>query len=158
MIKIFGQCKTLASPPEMKWKSGLLLQLYISTLNSYHENQNIDQSTNAHKTIFFSGCTFKHPFYNYTGNFYLFMPPIIRYAWIATVLFQSVHQPSWERKSDLKQWIPPKKTLVRIDYCPPPGFWTSSRRMDCICAKYAPTLAWRRTRWQKQGGVREART
>ena len=72
--------------------------------------------------IFFSGCRFKCPVYNHNDNVYLLMPPIIRYARIATVLVQSVHQPSWDRNTDLKQWIPPKKTLVRIDYCPPPGF------------------------------------
>ena len=46
------------------------------------------------------------------------MPQIIRYAGIATVFVQSMHQPSWDRMIDLKQWILPK-SLVRIDYCPP---------------------------------------
>ena len=67
MIKIFGQCKTLASPPEMKWKSGLLLQLHISTLNFHQDNQNI----NAHEPIFF-WMPLKHPVCDCNDNVFFY--------------------------------------------------------------------------------------
>ena len=59
----------------------------------------------------------------------------------------------------LKEWSETmdsgQKTFVRIDYCP--GIRIPNKPVDelHLCKIPRTPLAWRRTRWQKQGGTKE---